>query len=69
MDKKKGKIRTAISVVKRATKWALFKPLIKVSIITKEDKEFIENANRFLEPSAIKPEYRGKIKTKIEDGK
>jgi len=49
----KSKLQTAISFCT--------KPLFKIIIITNEEKVFLEHANKFLDPSAIKPEHR-KIK-------
>ena len=36
------------------------KPIIRVIIVTNEEKMFLAHANKFLDPSAIKPEHRNK---------
>ena len=36
------------------------KPIIRVIIVTNEEKLFLQHANKFLDPSAIKPEHRKK---------
>lgn len=48
------------SRLSRAVVWVLSKPIIKIAFITDEEKVFLDHANRFLDPSAIKPEHRKK---------
>ena len=36
------------------------KPIVRVIIVTNEEKMFLAHANKFLDPSAIKPEHRNK---------
>jgi hypothetical protein len=53
VEKKKGKLS-------RAVVWCFTKPIIKIAFITDEEKVFLDHANRFLDPNAIKPEHRKK---------
>jgi hypothetical protein len=43
--------------VKNALAWCT-KPIFRVLIVTNEEKLFLQHANKFLDPSAIKPEHR-----------
>ena len=48
----KSKLKTAVKFVT--------KPIIRISVITDEEKLFLKHANKFLDESAIKPEHRNK---------
>ena len=43
--------------IKKAVAWCT-KPIIRVTFITSEERMFLEHANKFLDPSAIKQEHR-----------
>ena len=48
-----------VTAVKKAVAWS-FKPFIRITLITNEEKAFLIHANKFLENTAIKPEHRNK---------
>jgi hypothetical protein len=48
----KSKLKTVVKFVT--------KPIIRISVITNEEKQFLEHAHKFLDESAIKPEHRNK---------
>jgi hypothetical protein len=48
----KSKLKTAVNFCT--------KPIIRISVITDEEKLFLEHAHKFLDESAFKPEHRKK---------
>lgn len=63
-SKKKGtgtpRLKRIMPMLKKSVIWAVKTPVIRIVVTTGEQKVFIYDANKFLEPSAIKPEYRNK---------
>ena len=63
VESKTARTKRVAKKVGRGVKWAFTKPVIRIFFVTKLDKEetdFVEHANKFLESGAIKPEFREK---------
>jgi hypothetical protein len=47
------------SNLKKAAKFCT-KPIVRIIVVTDEEKLFLQHAHKFLDESAIKPEHRNK---------